>query len=301
MKHYILTCLLIILGTMLFAQSPDAWFPFWNKDSTLIGFKDKNGVVKIEPRFSSLTSEGTFENIIAITEEKNGDWDNYYLTKSGRIVGRDSLHIFDNSTDCEMEGFIRFHDPKTDKVGMFNKNGDIGIPATYNDLSRVRNGMIEANTGGKKKIQVEHFWWVGSRQLLIDTNNNILIDSFYYDGYLNFYSRLIADEPNKDTTRQNFRGVNGKYYSFIDFEKEFRSWLRSNLLKNFTKNNLLNCSYKRIAVWKESKGPISKAKSEIIDRNFELIQRNPLLIHWGFKSLAHIFKLKQINLKPKCT
>jgi len=279
MKHYTLTCFLIFFGIRLFAQSHDPWFPFWNKDSTLIGFKDKNGIVRIEPKFNGLTSEGTFENIIAITEERNGVWDNYYLTKTGKIIGRDSLHIFDNSTDCEMEGFIRFHDPKTDRTGMFNKNGDIGIPATYNDLSRVRNGMIVALTGAKKKIMGEHFWWEGGRQLLIDTNNNILIDSFEYNDYINFYSLQISPEINKDTTRQNFKGVNGQYYSFIDFEKEFSNWLQSNLLHHFTKTSLLNCSYKKITYWKEPRGWISEAKSTLIDRNFELIKTKLLALN----------------------
>jgi hypothetical protein len=263
----------------VFAQSPDPWYPFWNKDSTLIGFKDKNGIVKIEPKFSGLSDGGSFENIIAITEEINGTWNNYYLTKTGKIVGRDSLYIFDNTTDCELEGFIRFHDRKTDKMGMFNKKGDIGIPATYNYLSRVRNGMIEALTGAKKKIMGEHFWWEGGRQSLIDTNNNILIDNFNYDGNLNFYSLLIADEPNKDTTRQNFKGANGQYYSFIDFEKEFRSWLQSNLLAHFTKAGLLNCSQKKITFWKEPGGWIHEAKSSFINRNFELIKTKLLALN----------------------
>jgi len=281
MKHYTLTCLLTFFGTMLLAQSNDPWFPFWNKDSTLIGFKDKKGVVKIEPKFNGLTSEGIFENIIAITEERNGVWDNYYLTKTGKVVGRDSLYIFDNSTDCELEGFIRFHDRKTDQVGMFNKNGDIGIAASYNELSRVRNGMIVALTGANKKIMGEHHWWEGGRTLLIDTNNKILIDSFRYYSDINFYSLQISPEINKDTIRQNFKGVNGQYYSFIDFEKEFRSWLQSNLLNQFTKTSLLNRSNKKITIWKEPIGWKSEAKYSFIDRNFELIKTKLLALKSG--------------------
>src|SRR5687768_8162232 len=178
MKYYVLTYLLTLLSCTLLAQSNDPWFSFWNKDTSLIGFKDKNGIVKIEPKFNGLTTGGKFENIIAVTEEINGSWNSYYLTKTGRMIGKDSLHIFDNSTDCENEGFIRFHDQKTDKAGMFNIKGDIAIPATYNDITRVRNGMIIALTGAKKKQLGEHYSWEGGRQLLIDTNNNVIIDNF---------------------------------------------------------------------------------------------------------------------------
>ena len=114
----------------------NSWTSFWNTDSTLIGFKDKSGAIKIEPRFKGFTNARKFDNIMAVTDEK---WKSYYLTKSGKIIGRDSLHIFDNGADCESEGFIRFKDKKTDQVGMFNSNGDVVIPAEYNDLTRVRN------------------------------------------------------------------------------------------------------------------------------------------------------------------
>ena len=118
----------------------------------MAGFKDKNGIIKIAPMFKGFTSGARFENIIAVMEVDNGEAGRYYLTKSGKIVGRDSLHMFDNGTECESEGFISFRDGTTDKAGMFNRNGDVAIPAEYNELTRVRNGMITAIKGATKKI-----------------------------------------------------------------------------------------------------------------------------------------------------
>ena len=54
------------------------------------------------------------------------------------IVGKDSVYIFDNTPDCENEGFIRFRDHKTDKAGMFNRNGNIVIPAEYNGYKLIQ-------------------------------------------------------------------------------------------------------------------------------------------------------------------
>jgi len=123
MKHYLLTFLLTTLSMTLFGQHNDTWTSFWNKDTSLIGFKDKNGNIKIEPKFMRFTTANKFDDIIAVTEEVevNEKWESYYITKAGRIVGRDSIHTCDNGADCESEGFIRFRDYKTDKAGMFNK------------------------------------------------------------------------------------------------------------------------------------------------------------------------------------
>ena len=70
MKFYILTFLISISSLTLLGQSNDAWTSFWNKDTTLVGYKDKYGVVKIEPKFTGFTSARKFENIIAVRNAK---------------------------------------------------------------------------------------------------------------------------------------------------------------------------------------------------------------------------------------
>jgi len=153
MKPNFLTFLLTLISCVSFAQNNEPWTAFWNKDTTLVGFKDKNGVVKIEPKFViNMTPAHKFDDIIVVAEEVNGEWKSYYLIKSGRIIGRDSLYMFDNVCDCESEGFIRFRDHKTDKVGVFNKKGDVIIPAEYNEMTRVTNGLIIALKGAEKNI-----------------------------------------------------------------------------------------------------------------------------------------------------
>ncbi len=274
MRHSILIFILVIVFYPSFGQNSNTWAAFWNSDTTLIGFKDNEGIVKIQPRFMGLTFARKFDDIIAVTHEVNGKWENYYLTKSGRIIGRDSLHIFDNGADCESEGFIRFRDHKTDKAGMFNKSGDVVIPAEYNDLSRVKNGMVIALKGATKKYSKgkEHYSLTGGKQLLIDTNNNILIDNFNQDYDLNFFSLTISNLPNPDTLRQNFIATNNQYYSFIDFDKEFKVWLKTNLLSNVTKEKLIDVTYDTITLWQEPNGWVNEPKRAFIERNFELIK-----------------------------
>lgn len=280
MKRFTLTYLLLLFCWTLFGQDNDAWMSFWNKDTTLIGFKDKSGNVKIDPKFvSGFTAAGRFDNIIAAMEENGGSYQSYYLTKAGKIFGKDSLHIFDNGADCESEGFIRFRDKKTERVGMFNRNGEVVIPAEYNDLARVRNGMVIALKGAEKKFWEKHnhsgcnhFSWVGGRQLLIDTNNRVLVESFLYENQLNLFSLVIADKPHQDTIRKNFPAADGRYYSFVEFEKEFREWVNVHLLSNLTKDNLVNASFREVTYWKEPDGWTAAPKKDFIERNFELIK-----------------------------
>lgn len=282
MKHYILTFLLAAFNLTLFGQSNDTWTAFWNNDTTLIGYKDKNGVVKIEPKFTGFSSAKKFDNIIAVSEETNGQWKSYYLTKTGRIVGIDSLHIFDNGSDCESEGCIRFRDKKTDKVGMFNGKGEIVVPAIYNDLTRVRNGMIVGLKGAEKKYWDEdnhagcnHFSWTGGQTVLIDTLNNILVENFSYDSSINFFTLEKTKTLCSDTIRKSFLATDGTYYSFIEFEKEFRQWLTNDLLIDLTEEKLINACLDNI-VWESTSGWVISKKEQFIKNNF-LVLKNGLL------------------------
>lgn len=274
MKKIFFLFTFLILNCSVFAQHDDAWVAFWNKDTTLIGFKDKNGVIKIAPKFMGFTTAQKFENIIAVTEEENNQWKSYYLTKQGKIVGRDSLYTFDNGPDSENEGFIRFRDPKTDKMGFFNGEGKIAIPAEYSNLSKVQNGMIVALKGAEKVMAGfdGHFSWVGGKDYLIDTNNKILIEDFEYNDQLNFYSLQKSKEPSKDEIRDNFRGVNDEYYSFINFDKEFNHWLKNTVLTDLSKANLEKHAMNTITYWKEPDGWINAPKTKFIHQNYTYLK-----------------------------
>lgn len=275
MKKHIILYLFLFLNCVGFAQNNDSWIAFWDKDTTHIGFKDKSGNIKIEPKFMGITSANKFDDIVVVSEEINQKWESYYLTKSGKIVGRDSLYIFDNGPDCENEHFIRFKDYKTDKMGLFNREGKIVIPAEYSDLTKVRNGMIIALKGATKIVDPGgdgHFYWSGGKEYLIDTNNKILIENFGYNDELNFYSLQKSKESNKDEIRESFLGVDSEYYSFINFDKEFKLWLKKNILTDLSKDNIIKFSYDKITYWKEPNGWISESKTKFVDKNYKLIK-----------------------------
>lgn len=264
----------------VFSQPNEPWVAFWNTDNTLIGFKDKEGNVRIAPRFQGFTSAKRFEYIMAVNEEVQGTLKSYYLTKSGRKVGYDSLYVFDNTADCENEGFIRFRDKKTDKVGLFNRSGDMVVPAVYNELSRVRNGLLVALQGAKKKRRErgEFYGWSHGKVMLIDTNNRLLVDHFSNQRKLNFYSLIVSASPHPDTLRQNFKTQELQYCSFIDYEKEFQVWLQATLLKDFSTTDLLANAYEEIYYWNESEGWRKEAKGSFVRQNFDLLKSRLALL-----------------------
>jgi len=279
MKIILLTYILILAGCSMHIQEDRSWTAFWNDDSSLIGFKDQNGRTRIEPKYTGFTTARKFEKIIAVMELKNDEQETYYLTKSGKIVGRDNLYIFDNSPDCESEGFIRFRDKKTDKIGMYNSQGEIVIPSEYDDLTNVRNRLVIALKGAEKKYWDEnkdsgchHFSWVGGKEYLINTDHQVLIDNFKHDSNLDFFSVKREHGPVPNANRQSFLSVDGRYYSFIDYKKEFQAWLNSAILSLLSKDKLRESSYRKIFFWKEPDGWTSEDSSAFIDRNFELLK-----------------------------
>ncbi len=275
----IIICSLLLCSIPLCARADHPWAAFLGEDSGLVGFKDQKGTIRIKPRYTGFTTARKFDKIIAVMEEKNGKSAFYYLTKAGKIVQKQNLYLFDNGPDCESEGFIRFRDRKTDKAGLLNSEGEIAIPPSYNDLTSVRNGYIAALKGAKKKFfdtdktsGCNHFTWVDGETVLVDTRNRIIIRNFDSESPLDFFSINISSEPSKDDRRQSFMGIDGRYYSFINYKKEFQDWLFSNLIENLSMERLLGCAYHEIYSWKEPDGWIRESKHQFIKRNFELIR-----------------------------
>lgn len=165
----------------------------------------------------------------------------YYKLADGRVVGEDSVYAFDAIDDCESDGKIRFRDRITDKAGFFDNNGKVVIPAVYNDASRFQNGMAMVIKDAKRvgwdgedceKGGCEHWSWKGGSMLLINARNEVLVDQFEMDGYsvINWYSLQIKDTPGDTSLYCSVKGRNGKWYVFLNYEKEFDRWFREKYL-----------------------------------------------------------------------
>ncbi len=278
MKNIQILIVTLFLTASAIGQKKDVWKSFFNKDSSLIGFKDKNNMVKIKPKFTGLTTAKKFENIIAVSEEVKGGYFNYYLSKNGKKSQIDNLFFYDNSPDCESEGYIRFRDKKTDKVGLLDKNGNVVIAALYDALTNVRNGQIISLKGAIKQPDTHndgcnHYTLLGGIQELINIKGIVLISDFKFDNNLNLFS--IKEEKIdvvRNETREYFEGKNKNLYSFINYEKEFKHWINNSVLNTLTKDNLIKVSFNEINYWVENEGWKTKRSTAFINDNFEKIK-----------------------------
>lgn len=247
-------------------EDDDNWTLIWNKDSTLFGYEDKNGVVKIEQKYMGCNRSVIFENIVPVIDT-SVDGSSYYLTKLGKTVGIDSVYFFDSCFDCESEGYIRFKDYKTGNDGLFNRHGEVVIPAEYNILSQVKNGILLGLKGATKEDFGEHYMYKGGEIYLIDTLNNILVEGIEDRYQINLHSLEITDNETIDTTKFSYLGVNGKYYTFTNSEKEFEQWFFSSLLNEISVKNLLESTYDTL-LWNNTK----YHKDYIINSRFKQLE-----------------------------
>lgn len=272
MKYIVIIIFLFPFCSRAFAQ-PDVWTAYWNADTTLYGFKNNSGQVTIEPRFSGAGIARKLEHIMSVIEESptTGKWSAYFLTRSGKRTGLDSLYFFDNAPDCENEGFIRFRDPGLDKVGLLNRNGEVVVPAIYNYLDRVQHGLLTGLTGAQKRLDGEHYYWEGGETVLLDTTGKVLIRPFNAPYGINLYSIKRSDQVVNDPARISYKAVDGGYYSFIDYEKEFASWLKK-LVITLDADILKQHVFDKVSYYTEEDGWVFKNGASFIDKKYPLLK-----------------------------
>lgn len=249
---------LAALGALVLSASAGAeepWVAFTQND--LIGFKDARGGVKVPPKLSPMfTLARRFEHIIATGEDTANGYRSYYLLRDGRQVAPDSLYFFDNAPTCESENSIRFRDRVRDKVGFLDGDGQVLIPAELSDATAMRNGMVVALKGATRSCvdpgasleHCEHKGWSGGTEVLLDRHGTTLVANFDSSraSTLDWFSRQVSEQPSSDPRRVSFRGVDGRYLSFVDVEKDFAIWFKDEYLAHVDDASLKAHSYKQI-------------------------------------------------------
>jgi len=198
---------------------------------------------------------------------------------------KDSVYISDMTYDCEQEGTLRFRDPVTDKVGFFDKNRKVIIPAAYNDARPFYNGLALVIHDGKRICEdgsayvagsCEHWSWDGITGL-INTKGIIVADSIdmMATENLNWFSLNITDEPGDTSLYSSIKATNKSYYTFINYQKEFDSWYHQQFLPQSQAGNMTFYCFDELQVeglWKQklrkkySKGNFLKQYGTIMQK-----------------------------------
>ncbi len=284
----------------------DTWYAYYNSDSTLVGYKDQKGNVKLEPNLAPEELAPRFDAIMAIRSYEGEAPKLAYITKSGRQISGDSMYFYDNTPDCESEGFIRFRDRETDLVGMLDSQGDVAVPALYSHLSQVHNGLIIALQGASKRYLdtahsgCQHYIWEGGTQLLLDTKNQVLIEGIDKPYKLDLYTAQYSTSPSADSTRLTYPTVDGGYFSFYTFESRFERWIDSIAAQEISPSLLLSISSDSITYYQGERKVVDK-QSYIRDfytslKNLLLQTKDPSIYHHVTKTSTNplVFALTDV-------
>ncbi len=267
-KNFIHLFLLFVFA-FCFGQKSDLWYPFFKKETNTMGFKDKDGKVMIEPKFFASFGSVPFNHIYGVTEIlENDKFQEYYLLKSGKKVGIDSVYYFDTEVAYEREEKIRFRDNKTDRVGFFDKNGKVVIPAIYNESEDFYNGLAIVYKDGKRwcydnnseeRKNCEHYGWINNKSIVINLKNQQLFeikDNNYnlYD-FRNIYKNFKLNENVDSDIYISYKGNDDNTYSFFSPEKDFKKWFETKFLPDFKSNGKISSKYfdKIIELQRENK------------------------------------------------
>lgn len=246
-------CLLIY--TFSFAQEDQNWYVFYNQDSTKAGFKNSNGQIQIEPKFETFMLNPVFKNVIAVREyAADNTGKTYYINKNGRKFGQDSVYIFDFDYATESDGKIKFKDYKSDKIGFFDINGKITIPAIYNEAGDFIDGIALVYKDGKRwcydndsanQTNCEHFGWIDYRNFVISDKNKILFEiaDYKYGNAAVDYTKFKVNQKVDSDICTSYKGSDGNFYSFYSPEKDFEKWFSAKFIPDFKQNKTVLPKY----------------------------------------------------------
>ncbi len=289
---------------LCFNVHAETWYSFTDKSIGAdkdIGFKDKEGNVRIEPTFGGLTLVNRFDDIIAVHEVSSNRSESYYLLKSGKKIGHDMMWISDFTFDCENERHIRFKDTNKDLVGMFNHKGDIVIPPIYSSLSKVHNGYVFARLGAEKvnwdkhnNSGCNHYSLVGGKTSLLNIKNEILVENIGDD--LDLYSLHIDQKPSTKSYEKSYLGTNGKYFILEIYADSFKAWFIENILNEISIESLTRNVNEEILV--RNNKEIVMLKENFLAKKFNILNKNLLILKTNLNQYQlHVGGLDNTALK----
>jgi len=193
-KKLIISCLAALIALSCNAQKTKTLIAFSDSSSgqVLWGFKTKDGIVKIKPKYNW-------------TDSKFLKYGAFVMSKEASFIAinqDDSVilipYIFDNGPDYLSEGLFRFIE--NGKIGFANKQFKKIIPAKFDFVYPFENGYAIFNAGGKKaKFDEEHSYTSGGLWGLIDKKGKIVVEAKYLN--LSSYKKKYYEATLPDNTK----------------------------------------------------------------------------------------------------
>lgn len=138
----IIFSVLLLFSVHCFSQQPEYLLKFIDSTTMKAGYKTLDGNI----HFSATLDEGstmanTFYTIVSAYEIRNDVRYHFYLLRNGTRLFERKVKDNDFLPFCESEGKIGFYDAVKRKFGFLNSSGKVIIPAIYDGVHRVVNGV----------------------------------------------------------------------------------------------------------------------------------------------------------------
>ncbi|UJF24160.1 WG repeat-containing protein [Suttonella sp. R2A3] len=246
---------LALTSSVLLAQaaSDDLWTAFDGFDENgeiLIGFKDADGEVVLEPQFSGITHAKRLEHLMGYLQYDENTVSSGVLLKTGERLDY-RPYAPDAISDCESEGTLRAYNADWD-MGLLDHKGQWIIPAEYNHLSRVQNGMSVVLSGARRSSDDEHWSWLGGSRSLVDRDGTVIVADFVGDvDAIDWFSFAIGDSD--DPLRDVWQGVDGKRYNAVNTQREFNAFVEGGLVNALAAERYDGLLFEEIVLYYQDK------------------------------------------------
>src|SRR5690606_16160192 len=136
---------------------------------------------------------------------------------------------------------------------------------------------------GLAGIDKDRYVRVKSKEMSRQPASRVLVANYSHIDEYNDLRRDVVVGQGADSIRDSFKGVNGKFYSFINYEREAEQVIREYLQKGLTPERVEELCFQEVTYWEKDAGWLPLPKKEFVKRFYKQLEDN----------------LHQLNIKPK--
>ncbi len=173
-KIIIIVIILITVAAIIgFISSKDQLFPFEKDD--LWGYKDWIGRIIIKPKYI-IAEHFSRHGLAAVCHPIKG-W--FYINRNEQLIIKPYMNRNENDIDRFSDGLARYEDKG--KMGFFDQQGKITIPAKFEYATRFKNGLAAVGLNVTKEYRGELEFIKAKRWGFINKKGLVIIPYRYQD------------------------------------------------------------------------------------------------------------------------
>ena len=211
----------------------------------------------------------------------------YSFNKDETYLNLERLFSLKQEYRCDTTKYSRFVDKETGLIGMLDRQGRVIIKPKYNGLSTVNKGVLVALKNANKRSyqtfmhrkfknlddqECIHILWEDGKLEVINLEEQIVIENFSYNSYLNLQSIKVDSVKSKETTRQSYKALDGTYYSFTNYKKELVTTLNRLIQDSISTEELKDICFDSVYSLETKRSWKPKSREVFVDNNYNVLR-----------------------------